>query len=92
MEIAVLIKQVPATESQCLPGVGGFFHLSHLGGFMEPLLNIIQCSELLSLSTSTIYKKTCRREIPHVKIDGALRFDPVQLREWIKEKTIKALK
>jgi excisionase family DNA binding protein len=59
---------------------------------MKPLLDIDQCSDLVNLKKSTLYKKVCKREIPFVKINGSLRFRPEEIEEWIEEKSVEALR
>jgi excisionase family DNA binding protein len=48
------------------------------------LFSIQQASVFLNLSTSTIYGKVCRREIPVSKQGKRLYFNKIELLEWIK--------
>jgi excisionase family DNA binding protein len=34
-------------------------------------------------SVKTIYKKASRGRLPHYRFEGAVRFDPVEIKEWI---------
>jgi len=59
---------------------------------MTPLITIQECSNLIKLKPSTIYKKVCKREIPYVKINGSLRFRPEKIQEWIEEQTVEVIR
>ena len=52
----------------------------------DHLMNVREVSELLQLRPQTIYCLVMRRRIPHLKIGGALRFDPVEIRDFIEDK------
>lgn len=56
----------------------------------EKLLTIAETAELLQMSTSWIYKQTCARSIPFVKIGRSVRFDPARLREWLAKRVQEA--
>ncbi len=51
---------------------------------VERLWTIEQLSEALGVPKSWIYDQTRRRFIPHWKIAGKLRFDPVDIDAWIR--------
>ena len=55
---------------------------------MNRLLTISEASELTRLSVKTLYSYTCRRKVPFVKLNGALRFDEDRLRRWIDEHAV----
>jgi len=58
---------------------------------MEKLLTVDEAASLLRLSTSTVYKLTCRKRIPSLKINSALRFDPDELEAWIRKQAVKPI-
>ncbi len=53
---------------------------------MENLLSVMQVAELLGLRKQTVYVMVMRHQIPHLKIGGALRFDPNEIRDFIEDK------
>jgi excisionase family DNA binding protein len=55
------------------------------------LMTFDQLSEYLSIPKSTLYKLSCQRLLPKVKIKGNVRFDQAQIDEWIKEHSVPAL-
>ncbi len=57
---------------------------------MQELLNLKQISQVFNVSTATIYKWMREEKLPHVRIGGTYRFDLVQIRLWIKEKSVEA--
>ena len=59
---------------------------------MDRLLSIHEASELLNLSIPTLYKMSCQRRIPIVKVNGKLLFSQERLQEWIKENSIETVK
>jgi hypothetical protein len=59
---------------------------------MEQLVDIHGASEFLCLSVSTIYKLTSAKKLHHVKLNGALRFDPQKLREHIEKCSVEPIR
>ena len=56
---------------------------------MDTYLTISEVSELLQLSTSTIYKYTCSKRIPFIKASNKhLLFSEKIIEEWLTEKTV----
>ena len=55
---------------------------------MDRLLSIQEASELLNLSIPTLYKMSCQRRIPIVKVNGRLLFSQERLQKWVEENTI----
>ena len=49
------------------------------------IMRIDDVVELLGVSKSTIYSKTCSGEIPHYKAAGKLYFDEKELLDWVKK-------
>ena len=46
----------------------------------------MQVAELLGLKKQTIYVMVMRHQVPHLKIGGALRFDPNEIERFLEEK------
>ena len=53
---------------------------------MEKLVDIERLSELLSVKVSTIYGWVHEDYIPYYKINRLVRFDPTEIREWLRKK------
>jgi len=51
----------------------------------DRLLDIREASKMLRLSIPTIYKLSCERKIPVVKLNSRLLFSEKRLEEWIRE-------
>ena len=54
---------------------------------MSQLITIEQPAQQTGLSVHTLRKMCSQRRIPHVKLGGAVRFDPGELDKWIKQNT-----
>jgi excisionase family DNA binding protein len=50
----------------------------------DRLLSPSECARYLGLSLSTVYSKSCRRQLPFVKVGRALRFQKSALDKLIK--------
>jgi len=59
---------------------------------MEKLLSVKETADLLSLKVSTVYKYTCAKKIPYIKLGGRVLFDTGKLKLWLDEKLVKPLK
>jgi excisionase family DNA binding protein len=55
------------------------------------LLKPEEAAQYLGLEVDTVYKKSRLRELPSVKVGGALRFDVIALERYIEEHTIKTI-
>jgi excisionase family DNA binding protein len=56
-------------------------------GWNSDLMNISEVARVLNVPVSWIYGRTRQRgkeRIPHIKLGKYLRFEPTQVREWIK--------
>ena len=51
------------------------------------LLSIDELCEWLGFTRSQIYFWTSTDKIPHIKIERHLRFDPVQIQQWLDSKS-----
>ena len=52
---------------------------------MKQLLTIDEACKLLTLSKPTIYRMTCLKKIPHIKLGQRVMFDEDQLEEWLEK-------
>jgi excisionase family DNA binding protein len=50
---------------------------------MMQILNIKELSQLLSVKEKTLYQWVALQQIPHIKLNGSLRFDIEDIRQWI---------
>jgi excisionase family DNA binding protein len=53
------------------------------GNESEGLLTVDELAEYLKCSPGTIYNRTSRNEIPHLKVGGLLRFRRSEIDVWI---------
>lgn len=54
---------------------------------MDRLLNPNQLAEILGVRPGTVYSWLSRGvDIPHVKIEGTVRFNERSIQEWLKRK------
>ncbi|MEI6143285.1 MAG: helix-turn-helix domain-containing protein [Mariniphaga sp.] len=63
------------------------FHPANNNPAKDELLTIKEAADLLSISTSTLYKYVHRREIPCKKRRGRLYFSKFELTEWVNSGT-----
>lgn len=56
---------------------------------MDPLLTAKELSEILKVSPRTIREWARRNIIPHMKLNGAVRFDEKQIQTWLAKKSKK---
>ena len=52
------------------------------------LLTIQETCEFLRVPKSYIYSLTCQKKIPHIKMQGHLRFRQSAINEWLKTQEI----
>ncbi|MCG2713753.1 MAG: helix-turn-helix domain-containing protein [Candidatus Omnitrophica bacterium] len=50
-----------------------------------------ELSTYLGMSVRTIYFWIAQRKIPHFKLGKRLRFDIIEIAEWLKDKKVKEL-
>ena len=53
------------------------------------LMKIDDMAKLLKMSPTTIYRECRKKQIPHFKIGGAIRFDPDEIRDWLEDQKVK---
>jgi len=56
----------------------------------ERLMNLSEAAEFLHIDPDTLRSLTRRGRVPAMKIGRQWRFDPVLLREWVREQSLKA--
>jgi excisionase family DNA binding protein len=56
---------------------------------LETFLDVGQVAEMLGLSIATIRKWVLIRYIPYQKLGRAVRFSAPEIREWVKNRTVK---
>ena len=56
---------------------------------IEKLLNIDELSEIIGLSQSAIYKMVNTKRIPYVKVGRLVKFEPIKIRLWIEQNSVK---
>lgn len=52
-------------------------------------MNAEEAAKFLHLKLNTIYDKTCKKEIPHIKKGGKLLFLRNDLEQWLKDGKVK---
>lgn len=57
---------------------------------IEGLWTVADVAEFLKLRPKTIRNKVSADQIPYLKIDGALRFRPEDIRQWVIRKSAEA--
>lgn len=56
---------------------------------LSEIMDVQQASEFLKLKVTTLYEKTSRKTIPHLKKGNKLYFHRSELEAWIKEGKVK---
>jgi excisionase family DNA binding protein len=54
---------------------------------MKGLLSVRQISEMLGYHKMTLYSWVAAGKIPHLRIEGTIRFDPNKLAVWLQERS-----
>ena len=52
------------------------------------LLTAEQLAEYLNISRHAVYCMVFRREIPHLKLGRRVRFDPIEVQQWLEDQKI----
>jgi len=53
---------------------------------IEALITPVEVCKWLSIKKGHLYYLVEKKKIPAIKIGGLLRFDPTELREWVKNR------
>jgi len=54
-------------------------------------LGIEELSRYLGLTKGTLYVWVCQKRIPYLKIGKLLKFDIIEIENWLKDKRIKEI-
>jgi len=54
-------------------------------------ISITEASEYLGLTKGTLYVWACQKRIPYLKIGKLLKFDIIEIEQWLKDKRVKEL-
>ncbi len=54
----------------------------------QGLIGIGSASQLLGVSSGTLYVWVCQKKIPYVKIGRLTKFDPNDLNAWIQDRKV----
>jgi excisionase family DNA binding protein len=53
---------------------------------LPKLINSDQLSEIIGVRPATIYSWVRRGRIPHVRLEGLVRFDLLEIKVWLQER------
>ncbi len=71
--------------SKIVPTTAPFSVINALAGFTR-MLTVDEVSELIGLSSCTVYRMAQRKQIPSVILSGSRRFDPATISMWLARK------
>ncbi len=54
-------------------------------------INPQELSEYLGMSKGTLYVWVCQKKIPYLKVGKLVKFDIIEIDNWLKDKRIKEL-
>ena len=54
-------------------------------------ISITEASQYLGLTKGTLYVWACQKRIPYLKIGKLLKFDIIEIEQWLKDKRVKEL-
>ena len=60
-----------------------------VGNAIDRLLTVQEISELLKVPKSYVYWLTHQKKIPHLKIQGHLRFRRAHIDEWLRSQEVR---
>lgn len=58
---------------------------------IEPLWTVKDVARFLNIAEKTVRNKVSLGQMPHVKIDGSLRFKPEVIRRIVEESSVEAV-
>jgi excisionase family DNA binding protein len=61
-----------------------------LSDLLPKLIRPDQLAKTLGVAQVTIYSWVRRGVIPHLKLEGVVRFDPEEIAQWLRERSIPA--
>jgi excisionase family DNA binding protein len=56
------------------------------------LLGVTELSEMINVKPKTIYDWVHKGKIPNYKLEGSLRFDPDEVKKWLRSRKRKAIR
>jgi len=56
---------------------------------MDHLLSVSELADWLGLSKAAIYKRTCARTIPFIRIGNRPRFKEADIEQWLNDQSVK---
>jgi len=51
-----------------------------------------ELADMLGVDITTVYGWTSDRQIPFIKIGRLVRFDPIKINGWLKQKTVPSIR
>jgi excisionase family DNA binding protein len=70
--------------------IDGTEEIGYHSGEGADLLTLKEVCELLKVSKAYIYSKTSQKKIPHIKMDGLLRFRRSEIDDWLSEQEVRS--
>jgi excisionase family DNA binding protein len=61
----------------------GDFLKNQQASLLPHLVGAAIVAESTGYSVKTVYKKAAHGRMPHYRFDGSVRFDPIEIKEWI---------
>ncbi|MBB6144740.1 excisionase family DNA binding protein [Silvibacterium bohemicum] len=55
------------------------------------MMTVDELSDLISISSKTLYAKVKAGTIPATRIAGSIRFDPALVADWLERQTVNAI-
>lgn len=83
--VSQILQSLERIEHLLSPNEGSNFTTNNDG----QILKVYEAAKFLDITSSTIYKHTFRREIPHVKKGKRLYFVKSELVDWVKSGRVK---
>lgn len=59
---------------------------------MPMLLNLDEAAEFLKCSKSFLYKSTCAKKIPYIKLGSRVLFEEPRLVEWLSARRVEPIR
>lgn len=56
----------------------------------EPMWSVKDLSAFLKTSANAVYKLVERKQIPHIRLNRKVLFDPQTIRNWLNQHTVRS--
>jgi predicted DNA-binding transcriptional regulator AlpA len=56
---------------------------------IEPLWNVKDLCSFLKTSANAVYKLVERKQVPHIRLNRKVLFDPQTIRNWLNQHAVK---